>query len=97
MLTSYLPPPPHTHTYTGSVQCSLFCGGQSCKYESPLQWRSEDMALRGLYSHWVTDNVLAMARPSTLLFRIYDIIGQFKRCVCVKVCVVILCKICSQY
>ena len=86
--TILIPLPPHTHT--GSVQCSLFCGGQSCKYESPLQWRSEDMALRGLYSHWVTDNVLAMARPSTLLFRIYDVIGQFKRCVQVTLLVLLL-------
>ncbi len=37
------------------------------------------MAVRGIYSHWITDDILAMARPSTELFKIYDIIEQFKR------------------
>ena len=66
----------------GSLQCSLFCGGQRCKYEVPHRWKDEDKALDGLYSHWVTESVLAMARPSTLLFRKHRLIEQFKRSVC---------------
>lgn len=63
----------------GSLQCSLFCGGHRCKYEVPNRWKDSDMALNGLFSHWVTDNVLAMARPSTFLFREHNLIEQFKR------------------
>ena len=65
----------------GSLQCSLFCGGQRCKYEVPHRWKEEEKALKGLFSHWVTDDILAMARPSTVLFREHDLIGQFKRLV----------------
>ena len=36
-----------------------------CKYESGTAWKKEDMALRGIYSHWITDDILAMARPNT--------------------------------
>ena len=68
-------PPP----VTGAVQGSLFCGGQNCKYETPSYWGVEDQAMKGLYSHWVTDRILAMARPSTFLFSEYALIGQFKR------------------
>ena len=68
----------HVHLL-GSIQCSLFCGGQSCKYETPLHWGVDDKALRGLYSHWITERILAMARPSTFLFKVFDLIGQFKR------------------
>ena len=66
----------------GSLQCSLFCGGQRCKYETPHRWKDADKALKGIFSHWVTDDILAMARPSTLLFRIHHLIDQFKRFVC---------------
>ncbi|KAJ8301461.1 hypothetical protein KUTeg_020448 [Tegillarca granosa] len=45
-------------------QCALFCGGKKCKYCSPNHWPKEDMAINGLYSNWVTENILAMARPS---------------------------------
>ena len=65
----------------GSLQCSLFCGDQRCKYEVPHRWKEEEKALKGLFSHWVTDDILAMARPSTVLFREHDLIAQFKRLV----------------
>lgn len=63
----------------GSLQCSLFCGGRGCKYESGRRWAGQDKALRGLFSHWVTPDILAMARPSTHLIRSGDLIAQFKR------------------
>lgn len=63
----------------GSLQCALFCGGQRCKYESGLKWAAEDQALRGLYSHWVMPDILAMARPSSRLIRENDLLKEFKR------------------
>uniref|UniRef100_A0A3P9NX00 Protein tyrosine phosphatase domain-containing protein 1 n=1 Tax=Poecilia reticulata TaxID=8081 RepID=A0A3P9NX00_POERE len=64
--------PPH-------MQCSLGCRGKDCKYDNPNHWSEDKQAIRGLYSSWVTDNLLAMSRPSTELIQKYDIIGQFKR------------------
>ena len=63
---------------SGSLQCSLFCGGQRCKYENAVRWGEKDRALRGLYSHWVTDNILAMARPSSHIFEEFQLVEQFK-------------------
>ena len=34
------------------VQCSLFCGGKRCRYETAKRWSSDDKALPGIYSHW---------------------------------------------
>ena len=73
----------------GSLQCSLFCGGQRCKYECEERWSDGDKAVKGLFSHWVTPSILAMARPSSHLFQKHEIIDQFKRylCMCVSQCV----------
>uniref|UniRef100_H3BAB8 Protein tyrosine phosphatase domain-containing protein 1 n=1 Tax=Latimeria chalumnae TaxID=7897 RepID=H3BAB8_LATCH len=60
------------------VQCSIACGGRLCKYENPLKWTEEEQAVKGLYSSWVTKNILAMARPSTEVIEQYNIIQQFK-------------------
>ena len=43
----------------------MFCGGRRCKYESANSWKKEDIAVPGIYSHWITDDILAMARPNT--------------------------------
>ena len=63
---------------SGSLQCSLFCGGQRCKYENAGRWGEKDKALQGLFSHWVTDNILAMARPSTHIFEKVQLVEQFR-------------------
>lgn len=63
----------------GSMQCSLFCGGHGCKYECEEKWSEEDKAMKGLFSHWVTADILAMARPSTELVQKGDLINHFKR------------------
>lgn len=34
------------------LQCSMFCGGKRCKYDSATAWEEKDMAIQGLYSHW---------------------------------------------
>uniref|UniRef100_A0A3B4AFD1 Protein tyrosine phosphatase domain-containing protein 1 n=1 Tax=Periophthalmus magnuspinnatus TaxID=409849 RepID=A0A3B4AFD1_9GOBI len=59
--------------------CLLACGGVDCRYEGPECWKSNQQAIRGLFSSWVTDDIIAMARPSNSLIERYNIIEQFKR------------------
>lgn len=59
-------------------QCTLFCGGRRCKYESAKKWSTGDMAVPGLYSHWVTHDVLAMSRPNNEMIVKSNIIQSFK-------------------
>ncbi|XP_019941836.2 protein tyrosine phosphatase domain-containing protein 1 isoform X2 [Paralichthys olivaceus] len=68
------------HVIPGHMQCSMACGGKACKYENPSRWSSEEQAVKGLYSSWITDNLLAMARPSTEIIEKYNVIDQFQRC-----------------
>ncbi|XP_074770232.1 protein tyrosine phosphatase domain-containing protein 1 isoform X4 [Athene noctua] len=68
------------HVIPGHMQCSMACGGRACKYENPARWSDQEQAIKGLYSSWVTNNILAMARPSTELIEKYNIIEQFERC-----------------
>ncbi|XP_017553741.1 protein tyrosine phosphatase domain-containing protein 1 [Pygocentrus nattereri] len=62
------------------MQCSIGCGGRACKYEDPSRWSEDKQAIKGLYSSWITDNLLAMARPSTEIIEKYNIIEQFQKC-----------------
>ncbi|XP_024859426.1 protein tyrosine phosphatase domain-containing protein 1 isoform X2 [Kryptolebias marmoratus] len=59
--------------------CLLACGGKDCRYEGPECWKSNQQVIRGLFSSWVTDDIIAMARPSNQLIKKYDIIEQFQR------------------
>ncbi|KAF5283050.1 hypothetical protein FQR65_LT14111 [Abscondita terminalis] len=59
------------------IQCSVFCGGTNCKYENPESWTADSLAIQGLYSHWITDDILAMARPSTSVILKKNVIEQF--------------------
>ncbi|XP_028261841.1 protein tyrosine phosphatase domain-containing protein 1 isoform X2 [Parambassis ranga] len=68
------------HVIPGHMQCSMACGGKACKYENPSRWSDEEQAIKGVYSSWITDNLLAMARPSTEIIEKYNIIEQFQRC-----------------
>ena len=56
----------------------MFCGGRRCKYESSSNWKGEDVAIEGIYSHWITDDLLAMARPNTENMAKYKTVQQFK-------------------
>jgi len=67
------------HVTPGALQCSMFCGGKQCKYENPAKMKSEEMAINGLYSSWVTPDILATARPSTEVIKKFDVIGQFSQ------------------
>ncbi|EPY78969.1 protein tyrosine phosphatase domain containing 1 isoform 1 [Camelus ferus] len=66
------------HVIPGHVACSVACGGKACKYENPARWSEQEQAIKGVYSSWVTDHILAMARPSTELLEKYCIIEQFR-------------------
>ncbi|KAM9444249.1 protein tyrosine phosphatase domain-containing protein 1 isoform 1-T2 [Clarias gariepinus] len=68
------------HVIPGHMQCSMACGGRACKYENPSRWSDKEQAIKGLYSSWITDNLLAMARPSTENIEKYNIINQFLGC-----------------
>ncbi|XP_054897633.1 protein tyrosine phosphatase domain-containing protein 1 [Poeciliopsis prolifica] len=59
--------------------CLLACGGKDCRYEGPECWKSNQQVIRGLFSSWVTDDIIAMARPSNHLIKKYNIIEQFQR------------------
>ncbi|XP_060228782.1 protein tyrosine phosphatase domain-containing protein 1 isoform X3 [Meriones unguiculatus] len=65
------------HVIPGHMACSMACGGRACKYENPARWSEQEQAIKGVYSSWVTDNILAMARPSSELLQKYRIIEQF--------------------
>ncbi|XP_061678773.1 protein tyrosine phosphatase domain-containing protein 1 [Syngnathoides biaculeatus] len=59
--------------------CLLACGGVDCRYEGPECWKANQQAIRGIFSSWVTDDIIAMARPSRSLMDKYSIIEQFQR------------------
>ncbi|XP_033209718.1 protein tyrosine phosphatase domain-containing protein 1-like isoform X2 [Belonocnema kinseyi] len=61
-----------------ALQCAIFCGGSRCKYENSKAWLPVHMAIKDIFSHWVTDDVLAMARPSTIQILENNIISQFQ-------------------
>ncbi|XP_063680632.1 protein tyrosine phosphatase domain-containing protein 1-like isoform X2 [Bolinopsis microptera] len=67
------------HVTAGPLQCQVFCGGKSCKYERSDVWSAEQMAIPGLFSHWVTDNILAMARPNYTEMKKHSMIDSFKK------------------
>ncbi|KAL5475122.1 hypothetical protein EMCRGX_G027180 [Ephydatia muelleri] len=62
-----------------SFQCSMFCGGRECKYENHNHWAEDHQAIPGIFSHWVTDDILAMSRPSTRLISDLHLLDHFKR------------------
>ncbi|KAI4885512.1 hypothetical protein NFI96_023598 [Prochilodus magdalenae] len=61
------------------MQCSIGCRGRACKYEDPSRWSEDQQAIKGIYSSWITDNLLAMARPSTEVMEKYNVIEQFQK------------------
>ncbi|CAF4312555.1 unnamed protein product [Adineta steineri] len=44
--------------------CRLGCRGANCKYERSDYWRPEQMAIQGIFSNWITNNILACSRPT---------------------------------
>lgn len=60
------------------MACKLGCNGTKCKYDNS-NWPKEKMAINGLYSHWITDDILAMARPRAKLINDSNLIHEMKR------------------
>ncbi|KAK6092180.1 hypothetical protein MT418_007426 [Batrachochytrium dendrobatidis] len=64
-----------------TIHC-FFCGGKECKYENWRLWTTEKYvgvnAIDGLFCNWITDNILAMQRPSTRLMKEYGLISKFQ-------------------
>ncbi|XP_073327450.1 protein tyrosine phosphatase domain-containing protein 1 [Pagrus major] len=87
-LTSHLPVPRPSYTQAREnlvkaippkLLCLLACGGKDCRYEGPECWKLNQQVIRGLFSSWVTDDIIAMARPSNYLIEKYNIIEQCQR------------------
>ena len=55
----------------------LFCGGENCKYENPLN--HENTAIPGLIADLYYDCVYASQRPSTCLINQYNLLETFKQ------------------
>ncbi|XP_063731705.1 protein tyrosine phosphatase domain-containing protein 1 isoform X1 [Eleginops maclovinus] len=67
------------NAFPPNLLCLLACGGIGCRYEGPECWKLNQQVIRGIFSSWVTDDILAMARPSSRLIKKYKIIEQFQR------------------
>ncbi|CDW54699.1 DSPc domain containing protein [Trichuris trichiura] len=46
--------------------CRFFCKGRQCKYCNPALLPDDLKTIDGFYSTWVTDDILAFARPSAV-------------------------------
>jgi hypothetical protein len=55
----------------------LFCGGEKCKHENYL--RNKNYAIIGLNSDFITDDIIASQRPSTILINKFDLVNVFKQ------------------
>ncbi|KIH48660.1 hypothetical protein ANCDUO_21267, partial [Ancylostoma duodenale] len=59
----------------GDLKCRLYCSGSACKFCNLFDGPS---AVPGLYSTWITEDILAMARPQPVHFENDIIICHFK-------------------
>ncbi|CAF0712023.1 unnamed protein product [Brachionus calyciflorus] len=59
------------------MACKLGCSGKKCKYDSS-NWPPEEMAIPGIFSHWITDDIIAMARPRDSLIKETNFIQKIK-------------------
>jgi len=66
------------HVAPTNLQCQMFCGGKQCKYCNASKFKDSEMAIKGLYSSWVTDKILATSRPTTVAMKEHSVIKQFK-------------------
>ena len=61
-----------------TLLCS-FCGGNTCPQEDFKTNKKQPNAIEGLHSNWITDNILAMQRPSERLIKQYSLYETWKR------------------
>jgi hypothetical protein len=56
----------------------LFCGGDACKHEDFRKNKNKHNAINGLHSNFITDEIIAAQRPSTILINKFNLIQVFK-------------------
>lgn len=61
------------------MKCKLYCRGVNCKYCTSTGWSDSEQAIHGLYSSWITNDLLAMARPTETAIAQFDLMQQFKK------------------
>ena len=61
----------------GRLLC-FFCGGEACKHENYLKNTNDNNAITGLHSDYITDEIIASQRPSTVLINKYNLVKVFK-------------------
>eukprot|EP00049_Salpingoeca_infusionum_P011364 m.196764 g.196764 ORF g.196764 m.196764 type:complete len:888 (-) comp14910_c0_seq1:1563-4226(-) len=50
----------------GPRLCKMFCKGSKCKYCDHSRYLGQAQAVEGLFSSWITSDILAMSRPTQL-------------------------------
>jgi hypothetical protein len=67
----------HKHHWVkkDKLRC-LFCGGTKCKHENYQTCKNP--AIIGLHSNYITEDIIASQRPSTILVQKYKLIKTFK-------------------
>lgn len=59
----------------------FFCGGVHCKRCSTIAHKKQhhESAIENLHSTWITEDILAMQRPSNELLTEYKVLESFKK------------------
>ena len=65
------------HEFKDKLRC-FFCGGKNCKHENYLNNKSNNNAIEGLNSNYITENIIASQRPSEVLIEKYKLVSKFK-------------------
>lgn len=63
------------------IQC-FFCGGKKCRheiFENTKKGKGLKIGVKGLNSHFVTDQIIASCRPSEKAIKEYNLYAQFKK------------------
>ncbi|CAM9885456.1 unnamed protein product, partial [Chrysoparadoxa australica] len=70
---------PRSWEHKYSTKCR-FCGGPVCLRCSEMcALRYTGAAIKGIHSDWITDQILAMQRPSSRLLEKYNLVSAFKQ------------------
>ncbi|CCD67575.1 TYR_PHOSPHATASE_2 domain-containing protein [Caenorhabditis elegans] len=62
----------------GDQKCRLYCSGPRCRFCIVVTGQTEIQAIDGLYSTWITSDILAMARLQVEHFDSLGIVEKFK-------------------
>uniref|UniRef100_A0A8R1HQS2 TYR_PHOSPHATASE_2 domain-containing protein n=1 Tax=Caenorhabditis japonica TaxID=281687 RepID=A0A8R1HQS2_CAEJA len=62
----------------GDHKCRLYCSGSKCRFCVVDSEQNDSQAIPGLYSTWITDDILAMSRLQEDHFTKIDIVEKFR-------------------